>query len=75
MNLKIRKNLLLFSLAAETLCVSYGLLPGEQMAVVSVLYLLAGILFVITLLACPAEASANTGNKKISTSYRSASLC
>jgi hypothetical protein len=53
MILKNRKNLLMFSLAAETLFASYGLLLGEQAAVVSVLYLAAGITFVISLLVFP----------------------
>ena len=39
MNFNNRKNLLLFSLAAETFLGSYGLLLGEQTAIVSILYL------------------------------------
>jgi hypothetical protein len=48
-----RKNLLLFSLAAEILLSSYGLLIGEQSTVVSVLYLLAGIVFLFCVVTLP----------------------
>ncbi len=53
MNTGKRKNLLLFALAAETITVSYGLLPGLQTGLVSVLYLLAGLLFIFCVLTLP----------------------
>jgi hypothetical protein len=54
MNLNKGKNLLLFSLVAETFLASYGLLLGGQTAIVSVLYLIAGLIFVFTMLMMPA---------------------
>ena len=53
MNLNGRKNLLLFSLAAETLLGSYGLLLAEHTALVSVLYLLAGLTFIYSVMLQP----------------------
>lgn len=50
MNFNSRKNLLLFALAAETFFASYGLLIGDQAAVVSILYLLASLLFIFSVL-------------------------
>jgi len=46
MNFNARKNLLLFSLAAETFLGSYGLLLGTQTAIVSILYLIASLCFI-----------------------------
>jgi hypothetical protein len=54
MNLINKKNLLLFSLAAESILASYGLLAGQQTAVVSVLYLIAGLIFIFSILILPA---------------------
>ena len=53
MNLHNRKNLLLFSLAAETFLASYGLLLGDQATIVSILYLAAGGVFVFSILRLP----------------------
>ncbi|HEV3223702.1 MAG TPA: hypothetical protein VGZ90_12530 [Puia sp.] len=53
MNLINRKNLLLFSLAAETFLASYGLLIGEQTNIVSILYLIAGLIFIFSILILP----------------------
>jgi hypothetical protein len=53
MNLINKKNLLLFSLAAETFFASYGLLLGEQTAIVSILYLIAGLIFIFSILLLP----------------------
>jgi len=50
MNFNGRKNLLLFSLAAETFLGSYGLLIGEQTAIVSILYLMASLSFIVSIL-------------------------
>jgi hypothetical protein len=50
MNFNNRKNLLLFSLAAETFLASYGLLIGEQTAIVSILYLVASLCFILSVL-------------------------
>jgi len=46
MNLNGRKNLFIISLGAETVLGTYGLLLGKQSVVVSILYLLAGLVFV-----------------------------
>ena len=54
MNPDRRKNLLLISLAAETFLASYGLLLGNDAALVSVLYLLAGLVFIFAMLIMPA---------------------
>lgn len=54
MNLKQVKNLLLFSLAAEAFLSSYALLIGKQSAVVSVLYLVAGLVFIFSVIKLPA---------------------
>lgn len=54
MKLNSRKNLLLFSLAAETFLASYGLLMGNQTAVVSILYLAASLVFIFSILIMPA---------------------
>ena len=53
MNLNKARNLLLFSLAAETFFASYGLLLGSQTAMVSVMYLITGLLFIFSLLSLP----------------------
>lgn len=53
MNLIDKKNLLLFSLAAETFFASYGLLIGEQTTIVSILYLMAGLIFIFSILLMP----------------------
>jgi len=53
MNLISKKNLLLFSLAAETFCASYGLVLGEQTTIVSILYLMAGLIFIFSMLLLP----------------------
>jgi hypothetical protein len=53
MNLINRKNLLIISLLGETVFSSYGLLWGSQAGVVSILYLLASLVFIITLLFLP----------------------
>ena len=50
MNFNTRKNLLLFSLAAETFLGSYGLLLGQQTAIVSILYLIASFCFILGIL-------------------------
>jgi len=56
MNSNKRKKLLLFSLAAETFLASYGLLLGEQASIVSILYIVASGIFIISvLLIGPAE--------------------
>ena len=54
MNLINRKNLLIISLLAETVFASYGLLWGEQAAVVSILYLLASLVFISAIMLLPA---------------------
>jgi hypothetical protein len=56
MNFNNRKNLLLFSLAAETFLSSYGLLLGEQTAIVSIFYLVASLCFIISILLLPKAA-------------------
>ena len=53
MNLINRKNLLLFSLAAETFLGSYGLLIGKQTSIVSILYLIAGLCFIFAIMKLP----------------------
>ncbi len=53
MNPDRRKNLLLISLAAETFLASYGLLLGNDAALVSVLYLLTGLVFIFSMLIMP----------------------
>jgi hypothetical protein len=53
MNLKNRKNLLLLTLAAETFLASYGLVLGEQTAIVSILYLISGVGFIFSMLLLP----------------------
>jgi hypothetical protein len=53
MNLINRKNLLLFSLAAETFLGSYGLLIGKQTSIVSILYLITGLCFIFAILILP----------------------
>jgi hypothetical protein len=50
MNFNARKNLLLFSLAAETFLGSYGLLLGRQTAIVSILLLIASLCFIVSIL-------------------------
>jgi hypothetical protein len=54
MNLNNRKKLLLFSLATETFLASYGLVIGDQTAIVSLLYLIAGLVFIFSILIQPA---------------------
>ncbi len=54
MNLINRKNLLFISLAAEIVFASYGLLWGEQAAVVSIFYLLASLVFITVIMFLPA---------------------
>lgn len=54
MNLNNRKNLLIISLLAETVLSSYGLLWGKQAAVVSILYLLASLVFIASIMLLPA---------------------
>jgi hypothetical protein len=56
MDCKVAKNLLLISFTAETFFASYGLLSGGQTAVISVLYFIAGLILVLSLLFVP-EAS------------------
>jgi uncharacterized membrane protein YuzA (DUF378 family) len=53
MNLNKRKNLLIISLAVEIICASYGLILGEQAALVSILYLITGLAFVYLVLLFP----------------------
>lgn len=53
MNLNNRKNLLIISLAAESVFAGYGLLWGTQAGIVSVLHLLAGLVFVSTVILLP----------------------
>ena len=53
MNFKARKNLLLFSLAAETFFGSYGLLLGRDTAMVSILYLFSSLCFIFGILLFP----------------------
>ena len=53
MNLNNRKNLLIISLAAESVLGGYGLLWGKQAAVVSIFYLLAGLVFILTVISLP----------------------
>ena len=53
MNLNNRKNLLIISLAAECVFASYGLLWGGQAAAVSILYLIASLIFVLTVISLP----------------------
>jgi hypothetical protein len=53
MNLNTRKNLLIFSMAAEAFLASYGLVLGKQTTIVSVLYVLASLIFIISILILP----------------------
>jgi len=53
MNLNKRKNLLIIALVAETICSGYGLILGEQAALVSILYLIAGLFIVYLILLFP----------------------
>jgi hypothetical protein len=53
MNPNTRKKLLIFSLVAETFLASYGLMLGQQAAVVSVLYLVASGVFILAILFFP----------------------
>jgi hypothetical protein len=54
MNPKTRKKLLIFSLVAETFLASYGLIIGQQAAIVSVLYLMTSGVFIFVILFFPA---------------------
>ena len=54
MNLNGRKNLLIITLAAETVLGSYGLLLDMQSSVVSILYCVAGLVLVYAVLLLPA---------------------
>jgi len=47
------RNLLLVSLVAETICASYGLVLGEQASVISICYLIAGLVFIVSVLFFP----------------------
>jgi hypothetical protein len=62
MNLNKRKNLSLFSLTAETFLGSYGLLIGQQAGIVSVLYLIAGGVFIFSILRLPEAGFPQAGN-------------
>jgi hypothetical protein len=53
MNLNRRKKLLMFSLAAETFLISYGLLLGLQTSLVTILYLISGLIFIAAVLIMP----------------------
>ena len=53
MNLNRRKDILFYSLAAETIMASYGLLAGQQTTIVSILYLLSSLIFIFILLTLP----------------------
>ena len=53
MNLNKRKNILIISLGAETLFASYGLLLGEHAGMISILYLIAGLVFIYSVLILP----------------------
>jgi len=53
MDCKVAKNLLLISFIAETFFASYGLLAGAQTAMISVLYFIAGLILVFSLLFLP----------------------
>src|ERR1700724_3026404 len=53
MNLNTRKNLLIFSMAAEAFLASYGLVLGKQTTIVSILYVLACLIFIISILILP----------------------
>lgn len=64
MNYNNRKNLLLFSLAAETIFASYGLLIGEQTSMVSILYLLSSLVFTVSVLLLPKARLPQFGNIK-----------
>jgi hypothetical protein len=64
MNLIDKKNLLLFSLAAETFFASYGLLLGGQTTIVSILYLMAGLVFIFTILRLPSAGLPEMGKLK-----------
>ena len=64
MNLNGRKNLLIISLAAETLLGSYGLLLSEYSARISVFYLLAGMIFIYSVLRLPAAVLPTWGSVK-----------
>jgi hypothetical protein len=64
MNLISKKNLLLFALAAETFFASYGLLIGEQTTVVSILYLMSGLVFIFSLLWMPSARLPEMGTLK-----------
>ena len=53
MNPNRRKDILFFSLAAETIMASYGLLAGQQTTIVSIIYLLSSLVFIVTMLTVP----------------------
>jgi hypothetical protein len=54
MNMNNRKNLLIITLAGEAVFAGYGLLWGAQAGIVSVLYLVASLIFVFTVISLPA---------------------
>lgn len=54
MSLTTAKNLLFISLAVETAMASYGLLMGRDAAWASILYLMAGMVFIFSILVLPA---------------------
>src|SRR5215467_349673 len=70
MNLIDRKNLLIISLLAETVFGSYGLLWGQHAAVASLLYLLASLVFIVTLLFLPAARLPGFREIKYGTGYK-----
>lgn len=64
MNLNRRKDILFFSLAAETIMASYGLLAGQQTTMVSILYLISALVFIFTMLTLPDARLVRTGEIK-----------
>jgi hypothetical protein len=64
MNLNRRKDIIFFSLAVETLMASYGLLAGQQTTIVSIIYLLSSLVFIVTILTVPDARLARTNEIK-----------